>query len=151
MNIRVCIQLIEAVMATPVEPLTRRYIAAVDQALDEAGIPANIVVSLSDDAQSIRAYTYKTVTNAVEICYIEVPEDLQGRGWASRAMQIITTLADQMGIVLYLTSADSADDEEWAMPSAELAAWYERNDFVGDRKMTRHPRGQPGSSTDQNE
>jgi len=76
----------------------------------------------------------------VELSYIETPEDMREQGWGSKALKVLTMLADQMGVTLVLTSAESADDDDWSMSSADLADWYERNGFEGDRKMFRRPR-----------
>jgi GNAT superfamily N-acetyltransferase len=113
--------------------ITERYIqVALDRMSD---LPPDIAVSLRNENIS----GFATLANMVEIDYIEVPEELQGKGYGSQVLRILTQTADDMGVTLVLTSADSAEDEDWPMSSAELANWYSRYGFEGDRKMIRIP------------
>lgn len=118
-------------MATPI---TQRYI---DTALERMEhLPAEIIVSLNNRD----LHGFAPLPNMVEIAHIEVPEDLQGQGYASQALTILTKLADDMGVTLVLTVAESADESDWPMASDELHNWYERYGFEGVRKMIRSPR-----------
>jgi len=112
---------------------TQHYIQIVSDRM--SNLPPEIVVSLRDEGIS----GFATLPNMVEINHIEVPEDLQGHGYGSQILTILTREADQMGVTLVLTSAESVDDEEWPLSSAELANWYSRYGFEGDRKMIRPP------------
>lgn len=115
--------------------ITQRYI---DVALDRMrDLPAEIVVSLRDEGISGFA---SDLPNMVEIDHIAVPEQLQGNGYGSQVLTILIQTADDMGVTLVLTSAESADDDEWPISSSDLANWYSRYGFVGDRKMLRKPK-----------
>jgi GNAT superfamily N-acetyltransferase len=82
----------------------------------------------------------------VEIAHIEAPEDLLGKGYGSKALKVLTELADRMGVTLVLTVAEAEDEDDWPMTSSDLRAWYERYGFQGDRKMWRLPKGQTGNA-----
>lgn len=87
-------------------------------AVDEAGVPENVVVSLEDGDDG-----------DVEIKYLEVPEDLRGQGWGAKVMAVLTHLADHYNVTLFLTAADE-----------DLEDFYWRHGFEGGRHMTRKPR-----------
>jgi len=113
--------------------ITQRYIDVAFDRLDD--LPEDIEVSLRDQGM----FGFADLPNMVEIDHIEVPEELQGQGYGSKVLTILTQIADDMGVTLVLTSADSVNDEDWPMSSADLADWYSRYGFVGDRKMIRSP------------
>jgi hypothetical protein len=117
-------------------PITVDYIRAAYDAMDGV-IPEQILVDLDD--QSIHGFA--DLGNMVEIKYIEVPEgDLRGKGYASKALKILTALADKRDVTLVVTVALDEDDSDWPMSFEELSAWYERHGFWGDRKMIRMPK-----------
>ena len=95
------------------------FIAKVLSAIEQAGVPEQVVVDLKDDEQG------------VEIDYIEVPEDLRGQGWGDKVMAILSHLADQQNVTLWLTAADE-----------DLEDWYWKHGFTGGRHMVRRPHGQ---------
>lgn len=103
-------------------------------------IPSDVIIDLDDTA----IHGFADLPNMVEIKYIEVPQALQGAGYASKALRLLTTLADQMGVTLVVTVAFDEDDSEWPMSFEELSAWYERHGFWGDRKMIRAPQKPAG-------
>lgn len=72
------INLVESAQANDLSFIDRA-IAAVD----EAGVPESVVVSLEDGDDG-----------EVEIKYLEVPEDLRGQGWGAKVLAVITHLAD---------------------------------------------------------
>jgi GNAT superfamily N-acetyltransferase len=135
MTLRHWIKLVEA--ATPV---TGAYIAAAYDALD-AALPDGVGVALND--RSIYGFS-DDLPDMVEIAHIEAPEDLLGKGYGSKALKVLTELADRMGVTLVLTVAEAEDEDDWPMTSSDLRAWYERYGFQGDRKMWRLPKGQTG-------
>ena len=121
-------------------PITLRFITVALDRMDD--LPADIVVSLKDDDIS----GFARLPNMVEIDYIEVPHDLQGHGYGSKVLKILTQTADEMDVTLVLHVAqmdDPAEEEDWPMSFEDLSSWYERYGFHGDRKMVRHPQSEP--------
>lgn len=118
--------------------ITQSYIDAAYEALNQAGVPSEIIVDLSDMPEDVMGFS-SDLPNLVELSYIAVPERIQGQGQGSKVLRVLTTLADKMGVTLVLTASENVDDEDWPMSSAELSYWYERYGFQGDRKMYRLP------------
>lgn len=76
-----------------------------------------------------------------EISHIGVDLDHRGKGIGNALMQMITSLADGRGVILYASPATDADEEEG--PGYErLREWYESWDFEkisGRDLMKREP------------
>jgi GNAT superfamily N-acetyltransferase len=81
------------------------------------------------DLQADSGHQFYSNFPIVLIADIEVPEEVRGAGVGSQAMNILIKLADTMQVTLALTAADD-----------DLAYWYERFGFHGERHMIREPR-----------
>ena len=117
--------------------ITQRFMAVAVERM--ADLPLDIVASLKDHDIS----GFARLPNMVEIDFIEVPQDLQGQGYGSKVLKILTQTADEMDVtlVLHVAQADDPDEEEdWPMNFSDLSDWYARYGFEGDRKMIRTPR-----------
>jgi hypothetical protein len=86
----------------------------------------------------------------VELTSIGVPEKHQGRGYASRALIMLTVLCDANAMSIELVARPLESDLLPGCPAAltteQLVAWYQRHGFVetrsaGDdtREMVRKP------------
>jgi len=88
---------------------------------------------------------------AIELTFIGVYTEHQGKGYAGRALCILTALCDANGLTIELNArpevAKLFPDCRQSRSVEELVAWYGRNGFVdtsapGDNspKMVRYPR-----------
>jgi ribosomal protein S18 acetylase RimI-like enzyme len=76
--------------------------------------------------------------NRLEISHIGVERNFRGTGEASRAMELLTSLADEYGVTLVLGVAEDPDED---FDEDALFSWYERHNFenCGFRRMVREP------------
>ena len=126
MNIRKYINLIIEAAETSSET-TRSYITRAYDALDAIPELANVGLSLLDE----RIIGFTDLPNMVEINDISVDEDEQGQGLGTQTMEVLCSLADEMGVTLVLRT--------WDNPDIDLDSWYSRFGFQGSRTMFRVP------------
>ena len=62
----------------------------------------------------------------IRLSLISVPEQFRGKGYASKAMKVLTQIADKHGVKMTLDAAPQGDD---GLNKAQLFKWYERHGF----------------------
>ena len=97
---------------------------------------------IRDGVRLAGAYVNLTAfAGTVVINEISLPHSAQGRGTGHKVMQMLTDLADQMGIKLQLFAKpiDQGPDKDM-ISKAKLTAFYKQHGFTGAGKMVREPR-----------
>jgi len=109
-----------------------RMIDAFDDALDTSPWNHRVRVSLQPDPRDPEY--------SVELVHIQVSNrDDRNKGYASKAMQMLTDMADRFGTTLTLGVAEDADGFRDTLTRDELRDWYERWGFDGGATMRRKP------------
>jgi len=116
--------------ATPakIAAMTRTNLTEQVEDPGEAFIDAFYTAFETSDLKSAgRVALHQHALDEVEISYIEAHET--GKGTGTRLMKLLTSLADEHGVVLYASPASDADGEDDTMDTHALAEWYERWGF----------------------
>ncbi len=106
--------------------LRRRYMDAAYAALDAEDIPKGVLVELEPEpAEGNQFWSEHPI---VRLGHIEVPRRRRRQGLGSKTMQVLTRLADRMGVALALRAATGRNE-----------TFHERFGFEGSGRMLRPP------------
>lgn len=104
---------------------------AFEDAFEVSGLAGQVTVSLMLDPDSPE--------DTVELNHISTKPVSRGSGLATKAMALLTDMADQYNVVLRLGVATDADGRDGSMTGEQLVDWYAGWGFEGGHVMRRVP------------